>query len=34
VGGAFTTGWDDLAFVTRLSEEQLESRQEVDADWW
>lgn len=34
VGGDFTTGWDDLAFVTRLSEEQLESRQEVDADWW
>ena len=34
VGGTFETMWGDLAFVTPLSEEQLESRQEVDDGWW
>lgn len=34
-GGTADAGWGDLDLVTRLSEEQLESRQEVnDNAWW
>ncbi|SLN65774.1 PRC-barrel domain protein [Roseivivax jejudonensis] len=34
VGGSFEDAWGDLALVTPLTEEQLESRQEVDSGWW
>ena len=34
VGGSADGGWGDLALVTPLSQEQLESRQEVDSGWW
>lgn len=35
VAGSADSGWNDLAFVTPLTEEQLESRQEVeDSAWW
>lgn len=34
VGGSSDSGWGDLAFVTPLSEEQLESRKDVDDGWW
>ncbi|MCF3974991.1 PRC-barrel domain-containing protein [Paracoccus salsus] len=34
VGGSTEDGYGDLAFVTPLSEEQLESRKEVDSGWW
>jgi hypothetical protein len=34
VGGTYEDTWGNLSFVTRLSEEQLESRQEVDDGWW
>lgn len=34
VGGSFEDNYGDLSFVTRLSEEQLESRQEVDSGWF
>ncbi len=34
VGGSFENSWGDLALVTPLTEEQLESRQEVDSGWW
>lgn len=34
VGGSSDGDYGDLTFVTPLSEEQLESRQEVDSGWW
>ncbi|MBS1302936.1 PRC-barrel domain-containing protein [Loktanella sp. SALINAS62] len=34
VGGTVDNNFGDLSFVTPLSEEQLESRQEVDSGWW
>ncbi|MEI4263647.1 PRC-barrel domain-containing protein [Roseovarius sp. D0-M9] len=34
VGGSIEDNYGDLAFVTPLSEEQLESRKEVDSGWW
>ncbi len=34
VGGSNDDNYGDLAFVTSLSQEQLESRQEVDSGWW
>ncbi|MFZ3582968.1 PRC-barrel domain-containing protein [Loktanella sp. DJP18] len=34
VGGTIENSYGDLAFVTPLSEEQLESRQEIDSGWW
>lgn len=34
VGGSTEDGYGDLSFVTPLSEEQLESRKEVDSGWW
>lgn len=34
VGGTVDDDYGDLSLVTPLSEEQLESRQEVDSGWW
>lgn len=34
VGGTFEDNYGSLSLVTPLSEEQLESRQEVDSGWW
>ncbi|WP_375262591.1 PRC-barrel domain-containing protein [Palleronia sp.] len=34
VGGTAGDNYGDLSLVTPLSQEQLESRQEVDSGWW
>ncbi len=34
VGGTNDDNYGNLAFVTPLSQEQLESRKEVDSGWW
>lgn len=34
VGGTAEDNYGDLSLVTPLSQEQLESRQEVDSGWW